>query len=125
MTFRLGYFIATIALFIIEVLIALFVHDDIIRPYVGDILVVILIYCFVRAFAKVSVEVAAIATLLFAFLVEFLQYLQIVDELGLQHNKLARTVIGTSFAWEDIWMYLIGFGIVILAETVIWKRILR
>ena len=35
---RIAYGMATIMLFIVELLIALFVHDNFIRPYVGDVL---------------------------------------------------------------------------------------
>ncbi|RYZ76426.1 MAG: DUF2809 domain-containing protein, partial [Proteobacteria bacterium] len=59
----------------------------------------------------------AIGTLLFAFLVEFLQYIAIVDTMGLRGNAVARTVIGTSFSWEDIAMYTIGFALVLIAEA--------
>jgi len=41
---RIKYALATIAIFLIELLIALFVRDRFIRPYVGDMLVVVLIY---------------------------------------------------------------------------------
>ncbi|RZJ72425.1 DUF2809 domain-containing protein [Flavobacterium sp.] len=121
MTFRRNYFLLFVALFVTEILIALFVHDSIIRPYVGDLLVVILIYAFVRSFLKISVNTAAFGTLMFAFLVEFLQYLQIVDRLDLRDNKVARIVIGTSFSWEDLAMYAIGILVVLLAEKVIWN----
>ncbi|MFT5385169.1 MAG: hypothetical protein ACI81W_002574, partial [Saprospiraceae bacterium] len=39
----------TAFLFLIEVGIAVFIQDRIIRPYIGDLLVVILIYCFIRS----------------------------------------------------------------------------
>lgn len=42
------YIISFLILFIIEALIALFVHDNFIRPYIGDILVIILMYTFIR-----------------------------------------------------------------------------
>lgn len=58
------YLILTIFLFVIEVLIALFVHDNFIRPYVGDVLVVILIYCFVKSFLDLPEFVLAIGVLL-------------------------------------------------------------
>ncbi|MCW5910752.1 MAG: DUF2809 domain-containing protein [Cyclobacteriaceae bacterium] len=48
--FNRNYLVWSLAIFIAEVLIALFVHDSFIRPYVGDVLVVILIYCFVKSF---------------------------------------------------------------------------
>ena len=115
--FRLASFIFTI-----EVLIALYVHDNIIRPYVGDVLVVILIYCFIKAFLDVKIISAAVFTLLFAFGVETLQYLNIVEKLKLQDSKIARTVIGTSFSWMDILTYIVGIAIVLIIEKVTYKR---
>jgi len=55
-TFNTKYFLLAFALFFVEVYIALYVHDDIIRPYIGDVLVVILIetvakYSFKKSFA--------------------------------------------------------------------------
>lgn len=121
-TFNKTYFLWTVLLFLTEVGIALFVHDDFIRPYFGDVLVVILIYCFVKSFLKLSVTKACIGVLLFAFTVETLQYFTVVEKLGLQDSRLARTVIGTSFAWEDIAAYIAGILMVILAEILFSKR---
>ena len=47
---RVFYLLATIVLIAVEVLIALFVHDNFVRPYIGDVIVVVVIYCFVRIF---------------------------------------------------------------------------
>lgn len=118
--FNKNFFLLTVLFFVIEVCIALFVHDNFIRPYFGDVLVVILIYCFVKSFLKISVIKAAIAVLLFAFSIETLQYLAIVEKLGLENNKIAKTVIGTSFSWEDILAYISGVMIVIVCEK--WLR---
>ncbi len=115
-TFNKKYFSIAILLFIVEILIALYVHDEIIRPYIGDVLVVILIYCFIKSFLRLPVLPVAVFVLLFSFSVEFLQYLQIVEKLGLQNSKIARTVIGTSFAWIDILCYIVGIAIVLIAE---------
>ena len=68
LTFNLKYFLFALALFMIEVLIALFVHDSFIRPYLGDFLVVILIYCAVRTFIKASplkIAIGCIAVFLY------------------------------------------------------------
>ncbi len=40
MVFNKSYAALTLILFTVEVVIALFVHDHIIRPYLGDVLVV-------------------------------------------------------------------------------------
>lgn len=110
------YFVATIALLLTEVLIALFVHDKFIRPYIGDTLVVMLLYCFVQSFFKLPVIPTALAVLAFSYLVETLQYFKIIKLLGLQHSKVAKIIIGTSFAWADIIAYTIGIILVILVE---------
>lgn len=121
-SFRWGYLAIAVALFVIEVLIALFVHDAIIRPYCGDLLVVILIYCFLRFFRIISIKTAAIATLSLAFFIEFLQYLNTVDRLGLQQNRLVRTVIGTSFSLEDLLMYVAGIMVVLVFEKFLLRH---
>jgi glucan phosphoethanolaminetransferase (alkaline phosphatase superfamily) len=110
------YFALAILIFIIEVLIALYVHDQIIRPYIGDVLVVILIYCFVKAFFNFPVIKTAIGVLLFSYAVETLQYFEFVKLIGLEKNRLANVVIGNYFAWMDILAYSLGIVIVLLAE---------
>ena len=114
--FNATYFRLASLIFTIEILIALYVHDTIIRPYIGDVLVVILIYCFIKSFLDIKVIPTAVFVLLFSFTIEFLQYLNIVEKLGLQNSKIARTVIGTSFSWMDILTYIVGISIVISVE---------
>ena len=114
--FHKGYFLLALVLFITEVLIALYVHDAIVRPYIGDVLVVMLIYCFVKSFLNVRVLACALWVLLFAYFIEFTQYLKLVNLLGLQHSKLASTVMGTSFAWADMLAYTLGTIIILVAE---------
>lgn len=110
------YFALMIILFLIEILIALFVHDQFIRPYIGDFLVVILIYCFVKSFFNTPVLPTALGVLLFAYSVEVLQYFRIVEVLGLQHSRAARIIIGSAFEWQDMLAYTAGIVAVILLE---------
>ncbi|MEI6950803.1 DUF2809 domain-containing protein [Paraflavisolibacter sp. H34] len=116
MTFNLRFFFLAAVLFVVEVLIALFVRDHFIRPYVGDYLVVILIYCAVRTFLNASALKVAIGVLLFAYCVEVLQYYHLVERLGLSGNKIAKTVIGYGFEWLDLLAYTLGIATVLLAE---------
>lgn len=122
LNFHPKYFILTILLLSIEICIALFVHDNFIRPYIGDVLVVILIYCFIKSFFNLPPNITAIAVLLFSFVVETLQYFKVVNLLGLQNSKVASIIIGTSFAWQDIIAYILGIAIVILAEKIFSKN---
>ena len=107
-TFKKKYFLLTIILFIIEVFIALFVRDRFIRPYGGDFLVVILIYCFLRTFINQSPLRIAIFTLIFSFAVEIAQYFKIVEVLGLKGNRFAEIVIGTGYSNHDLVAYTLG-----------------
>lgn len=120
--FNKKYFALTILLLIVEVLIALYIHDSFFRPYYGDFLVVIFLYCFLKAFVKIAVWRAAIIVLLFSFFVEFTQYLNLITLLGLQKSGLAKTVLGTSFSWEDLVCYTAGILFVIIIENSILKN---
>lgn len=128
MRFNAYYFYWSAILLITEIYIGVFVKDDFVRPYMGDFLVVILIYTFVRAFFKYSIINTAIGVLLFSFLVEILQYFKIVEILGLGSSQLARTIIGTTFGWEDFIAYSLGIVTVLGAEQFIgpslekWRR---
>jgi hypothetical protein len=121
-TFNKNYFGFAILMFFIEVLIALYIHDRFVRPYLGDVLVVILMYCFLKSFLKLPVLTVAISVLIFSFTIEFLQYLNIVTTLGLEKSKIARTVIGTSFSWIDLLTYIIGITIVLGVEKYWLKK---
>lgn len=105
---RVFYLILTIILLIIEVLIALFVHDNFIRPFVGDVIVVIVIYTFVRIFIPEKVRLLPLYIFIFAVVVEILQGIHIVNILGVADNRFLRTLIGDSFDIRDIICYGIG-----------------
>lgn len=109
---RLAYLFATIVLFGIELLIALYVHDRFIRPYVGDVLVVVLLYTFVRIFLPDGVRLLPLYIFLFAAGVELLQFIGIVELLGLSDNRILSVVVGSVFDIKDILCY--GIGAVIL-----------
>ncbi|MFV8322365.1 DUF2809 domain-containing protein [Flavobacterium sp. LB3P21] len=119
--FNRNYFILTILLLLIETAIALYLHDNFIRPYFGDFLVVILLYCFVKSFVNVSVWVAASLVLLFSFAIEIAQYFNAVEKLGLQHYKIATVVLGNSFAWMDLLAYILGILTVISIEKIYFR----
>jgi len=125
---RALYAITALILFGIEACIALFVHDNFVRPYIGDVLVVILIHCAVRVVVppqtgKDNSEAAAphrrwlpVYVFAFACLVELTQYVRLLDLLGLGHVGWLRIVIGGTFDWADIACYVIGCAAVGLVE---------
>ena len=114
---RKNYLIVTLLLFVVEILIALYAHDRIIRPYGGDFLVVILLYCMISSITDFGVKITATAILLFSCLIEILQHYHIVKLLGLQNSKIANVVLGTSFEWTDMLAYTLGIIFVVIFET--------
>ena len=123
--FKGHYFVLALIIFLIEILIALFAHDRIIRPYAGDFLVVILIYCFLRSFINISVIRLAFSALAFSYMIETLQYFNIVGRLGLQDSGFAKTVIGSSFEWTDLLAYTLGIALVLFVEKAIANKLYK
>ena len=122
LTFNKNYFAFAVLIFFIEILITLFIHDDFIRPYLGDVLVVILMYCFLKSFLKLPVLNVALFVLIICFTIEFLQFLNIVEKLSLENSQIVKTVIGTSFSWIDLLTYIAGITIIIITEKYWLKK---
>jgi hypothetical protein len=121
-TFNKKYFLLTCLLFIIDVIIALYFHDQFIRPYIGDLLVVIFIYCFVKTFLNSPVIITSIYVLLFAYAIEISQYFKFINYLGLQNSKAANLILGHTFEWRDMLAYTAGIAIVLWLEKLIVRR---
>lgn len=114
--FHFKYFCVFLLLFVAECLIAMYVHDRFVRPYLGDALVVILIYCFLKTFLKVPSRKAALGVLLFAYAIEFAQYLHLVEWLGWKDSRLANLVLGNSFEWIDMVAYTVGVLLILAID---------
>lgn len=104
---RLIYAACFLVIFIIEIVIGIYVRDSFVRPYLGDALVVVLIYCFIRIFIPRGVPQLPLYVFAFACLIEFLQYFQLADLLGIT-NRFMRIVLGSTFDWSDILSYAAG-----------------
>lgn len=113
---RVIYIVLTILLLMVEVLIALFVHDRIVRPYIGDMLVVVVIDTFIRIWIPDSVRLLPLYVFLFATGVEILQYFNLVELLGVSDNRFLCILLGTSFDWTDILCYAAGCVLVWAVE---------
>jgi len=124
-TSRFRYLLAFLLILITEVLIALFVRDRFIRPYGGDILVTVLICCFVRIFFPSGLRLLPLWVFLFAAAVEVGQYFDFVSLLGLGDIAFFRILLGSTFSAADILCYGAGCVIFALAELFFRKFTLR
>ena len=104
---RIFYVMLFCALLLIEILIALFVNDRFIRPYIGDVLVTLLLCSFLRIFFPAGIPALSIYVFLFAVAVEIAQYLDIVALLGIRSRFLS-VLLGRTFSFYDILCYGVG-----------------
>jgi len=116
--FNKYYFLLALLLFAVELYIGLYMHDNFVRPYGGDFLVVILLFCIIKSFVNWPGIPTAAGVLIFAYLVEISQYFHLVTLLGLQHSKTARLLLGTSFSFIDLLCYTLGMATVILVANI-------
>ena len=105
---RLCYCVSFFVLFLTEVFIAIFVHDAFIRPYVGDILVVGVLYCAIRVVLPTRCKLLSLWVFLFAAGVEVLQYFHLVRLLGLEEHTVLRIILGSTFDGMDLLCYAAG-----------------
>ena len=121
MRFSLKYFLTALALFITEFLIARFIDGGFIRNVLGDYLVVFLIYYFLLNFYKWQKIKLAVFVLLVAYLIEILQYVQILKILGIPKSTFTDMILGSSFDWLDMLAYTLAFLSIVFMQR-IWKK---
>lgn len=118
MTINKKYLTYFIIIFILESFIAIFVKDNFIRPYLGDVLVIILIYCFINIFLKIEIKLLPLYIFIFAVIIELLQYINILKLLNLDNILILKIIIGSTFDIKDIICYFVGMIILFL-----WQKI--
>ena len=116
---RFGYILAFVLLLTVEILIALFVRDDFIRPYGGDILVTVLICAAVRIVFPTGVRLLPLWVFLFAAGVEIGQYFDFVTLLGLGDIAFFRILLGSTFSVADLLCYAAGCVLFLLGEKLL------
>lgn len=115
-TFRLKPFIAFLLLFLVEVGIALWVDDALIRPFFGDFLAVIALFFLLKTFLNLSDLNLAFTAVGVAYFLEFLQYCNFLKAVGLEKYKIIVIVLGSSFDWRDVFAYTLGIFAVFLFD---------
>lgn len=119
---RLTYIIIFVLLFAVEVLIAIFVRDNFVRPFVGDVLVVMLVCAFLRTLVPEKIKFIPVFATAFAVMIEVLQYFDFVKLFGLENNIILSTALGRTFDIKDIICYIVGGLIFFIAETALRRR---
>jgi DNA integrity scanning protein DisA with diadenylate cyclase activity len=118
MRINIGYFILFSILLIAELLIGIYIHDAFIRPFGGDFVVVIMIYCFIKSLVDTPAINTAAAVLIFSYTIEISQYFHLAKVLGLQHSRTALLILGNIFSFNDLWCYTLGILLVLFIERI-------
>lgn len=116
---RFGYLAVFLLVLMLEIFIGVFIQDDFIRPYVGDMLVTVLLCCLCRIIFPSLFP--AVLVFLFSAVVEGLQWLDLTDKLGLQGTVLG-IIVGSTFDWKDILCYALGCIAFAVTERLLKKN---
>ena len=116
---RLPYIVATVVLLGIEVIIGAFVHDDFVRPFVGDVLVTALL-CAMGRIVLPKWRWLPLAVLVFSFAVELVQLFQLDRVLGVEGTAIG-TAIGSTFDIADLICYAVGCAMFFTCELGVKK----
>ncbi len=109
------HFVIFLIILIIEIIIAKYEFHHIIRGFVGDVLVIPLIYHFIRSCWDISPKKLMPWILLFAGCVEVLQFFRLVNLFGIE-SEFIKVIIGTTFDIWDLVAYLIGAFLVLFIK---------
>lgn len=118
MKLNFKYLAAFLITFFIEVIIALFIKNNFVRGFIGDVLVMVLMYCFIKIFISKEIKLLPLYLFIFATSVEAAQYFNIVEKLNLQDSKFFRIIIGTTFDINDILCYFAGAVILFVFQKI-------
>ena len=119
---RVIYVAIFCSLLAVEVCIALFVHDAFVRPYVGDMLVTLLLCCMCRVAFPDKIRPLPVFVFAFAACVEIGQYFDIVAILGLADNRILSIALGRTFSWMDLVCYAVGCMGAFTLDEIIRKK---
>ena len=115
--FDIRYFFGFLVVLLIEVLIAVYIKTGFIRHTFGDVLVVVLMYCFIKSVLQSKTLPAALFVLTVAFVIEYAQKLNVLKALHLETNSIAKLVLGNTFEPWDLVAYFVGFLTIIIIEN--------
>lgn len=120
---RPNYLVVATVLFVVEVAIACgSIPGAFMRNSAGDVLVIPFLYFFLRGMTTSIPSVALGVSLAGGLTAELLQYLHLVDLLGLKHGSLLAIVLGSTFSGSDLLMYGIGGVLAVWLDVCVLQK---
>ena len=109
------YLTPFILILVTEIAIAIFHFHRFVRGFLGDVLVIPLLYCFLKMVTPYDSKKILYAVLSIALTVELFQ-LGFSSEILSTENRLLQTIIGTTFDFRDLVAYAFGIIPVLLID---------
>ncbi|MCW5520714.1 DUF2809 domain-containing protein [Aureitalea sp. L0-47] len=106
-SFNKRYFTPFLLVLVAEIAIAIFYFHRFVRGFLGDVLVIPLLYYLLRSISSIRQRPALVFVIAFAFLIEVLQ-LNDLTKLLPTDNSLLQIAMGNTFDWLDLVAYLMG-----------------
>ena len=110
-------FLVFLGLFTVEIVIARYITQPFIRFWLGDFLVVIMIYYFIKTFIRANPLVLALSVWVFACTIECLQATGLIRFLGWEYSKAANLILGNTFSFSDLLGYTLGIITILVIEN--------
>ncbi|OAB81825.1 ribosomal maturation YjgA family protein [Cochleicola gelatinilyticus] len=111
--FQKKYVWGTLLLLLLEIAIAVWKFHPFVRGFVGDVLVVLLLFCFLKIFLKIASEKIALGVLFIAFTIEVLQAFKISEKLQIT-SEAVKISMGSTFDVWDLVAYSLGYLLIYL-----------
>ena len=120
-SFRASFLLSSLLLLGVLSLIALYVRDAFVRPFLGDVLSVVWLYLTLRVLVQGPPRLLAAGCVALACLVELGQWANLSTHLGVQDHEVWGTVLGATFDPLDLLAYAVGGACVVVGHEV-WGR---
>ncbi|MGN1110600.1 MAG: DUF2809 domain-containing protein [Oscillospiraceae bacterium] len=117
---RLIFGLAALAVLGIEVLIALFVHDRFVRPYLGDVLAVVFVYLGLRVLFPEKPQFVSLIAFGIAVAVELVQLTSLSEIFG--EGSVFSVIVGGTFDFADLACYFVGGTVCFLVDIYLYKK---
>lgn len=112
--FKLSPFLMSLSIFVLLAYIAIYIKDQFIRPFLGDVLVVIWLFYFLYSIFNLKSQITAHIVLFISFSIEIAQYFKLIYLLNIEHIQIIKIILGSTFDWYDLLAYTIGWLVVLL-----------
>lgn len=119
-TFKKRYFIPFMLVLVCEIAIAIFHFHRFVRGFLGDILVIPLLYFLLRAFFTITHKSTLYVVLGVAFIIEILQLFNFAEVMKIQ-SEFLKIILGNTFDWKDLLAYGIGAIIIHILHKSVFK----